>query len=287
MAAGVLRVLDRRRSRRGWSCCRWCSTTSWSRAPSASRCARVDGAGQARRDLRSQRPAARLQRRRRHHLRGPDRDRRRGEDRRGAVRARSTTATEEVSATSCSSGWSQPRAFVYVKRRRATPMQAKRVAALELEGIGFTKESRRFYPNRELAAHLLGYVGVDNVGLGGIEADLRQGGARPRGQAAGADRRAAARLQPARALADRRRLDRADHRRAAAVHRRARAARRRRRQHAPTAAPPSSWIRTPARSWRWRAGRRSTPTTTATRRRRRGAIAPCRTSTSPDRPSSS
>jgi cell division protein FtsI (penicillin-binding protein 3) len=63
----------------------------------------------------------------------------------------------------------QQRAFVYVKRR-ATPMQAKRVAALGLEGIAFRKESRRFYPNRELAAHLLGYVGVDNVGLEGLEA---------------------------------------------------------------------------------------------------------------------
>jgi cell division protein FtsI (penicillin-binding protein 3) len=64
---------------------------------------------------------------------------------------------------------SQQRAFVFVKRR-ATPLQAKRVAALDLDGIGFRKESRRFYPNRELAANLLGYVGVDNVGLGGVEA---------------------------------------------------------------------------------------------------------------------
>ena len=32
------------------------------------------------------------------------------------------------------------------------------------------KESKRFYPNRELAAHLLGYVGLDNVGLSGLEA---------------------------------------------------------------------------------------------------------------------
>ena len=64
---------------------------------------------------------------------------------------------------------SQPRAFVYV-RRRATPMQAKRVAALGLDGVAFRKESKRYYPNRELAAHLLGYVGVDNVGLSGIEA---------------------------------------------------------------------------------------------------------------------
>ena len=63
----------------------------------------------------------------------------------------------------------QSRAFVYV-RRRASPVQAKRVAALGLEGIAFRKESKRYYPNRELAAHLLGYVGVDNVGLGGLEA---------------------------------------------------------------------------------------------------------------------
>jgi cell division protein FtsI (penicillin-binding protein 3) len=61
------------------------------------------------------------------------------------------------------------RAFVYV-RRQATPEQARRVKALDLEGIGFMKESRRFYPNKELAAHLVGYVGIDSTGLHGIEA---------------------------------------------------------------------------------------------------------------------
>ncbi len=64
---------------------------------------------------------------------------------------------------------SQKRPFAFVKRR-ATPTQAKRVLALDLDGIGFRKESKRYYPNRELAANLLGYVGVDNVGLAGIEA---------------------------------------------------------------------------------------------------------------------
>ena len=59
--------------------------------------------------------------------------------------------------------------FAYV-RRKATPEQARRVAALELQGVGFRKEDRRFYPHKELAAHLLGYVGTDNDGLGGIEA---------------------------------------------------------------------------------------------------------------------
>jgi cell division protein FtsI (penicillin-binding protein 3) len=61
------------------------------------------------------------------------------------------------------------RAFVYV-RRQVMPEQARRVKALDLEGIGFMKESRRFYPNKELAAHVLGYVGIDSTGLHGIEA---------------------------------------------------------------------------------------------------------------------
>jgi cell division protein FtsI (penicillin-binding protein 3) len=59
--------------------------------------------------------------------------------------------------------------FAYV-RRQVWPDQAKRVADLQLDGIGFMKESRRTYPNRDLASHILGYVGVDNGGLGGIEA---------------------------------------------------------------------------------------------------------------------
>ena len=61
------------------------------------------------------------------------------------------------------------RAFAYV-RRQASPDETRRVAALGLDGIGFMKESRRFYPNKELAAHVLGYVGIDNNGLNGLEA---------------------------------------------------------------------------------------------------------------------
>ena len=62
-----------------------------------------------------------------------------------------------------------PKAFVYV-RRQVSPDVARRIADLDLRGIGFLKESRRYYPKKDLAAHVLGYVGVDNVGLGGIEA---------------------------------------------------------------------------------------------------------------------
>ena len=63
----------------------------------------------------------------------------------------------------------QKLAFVYV-RRRVTPPQATRIAALDLKGIGFIKEDARFYPKKELAAQLLGFVGTENTGLAGIEA---------------------------------------------------------------------------------------------------------------------
>jgi cell division protein FtsI (penicillin-binding protein 3) len=58
--------------------------------------------------------------------------------------------------------------FAYVARQ-VSPEEARRVRALALPGITLLKESRRYYPNSELAAHVIGYVGVDNNGLGGIE----------------------------------------------------------------------------------------------------------------------
>jgi cell division protein FtsI (penicillin-binding protein 3) len=59
-------------------------------------------------------------------------------------------------------------AFVYVARQ-VTPSEARRVKDLGLPGVMLLKESRRYYPKAELGAHVLGYVGLDNVGLGGIE----------------------------------------------------------------------------------------------------------------------
>ena len=58
--------------------------------------------------------------------------------------------------------------FVWIARR-VEPGQAEAVARLGLKGIGLVPESRRFYPRQELAAHLLGFVGVDDRGLEGIE----------------------------------------------------------------------------------------------------------------------
>ena len=59
-------------------------------------------------------------------------------------------------------------AFAFVSRQ-VPPDVARRVADLELTGIGFLPENRRYYPNGNLASHVLGYVGLDNQGLGGIE----------------------------------------------------------------------------------------------------------------------
>jgi cell division protein FtsI (penicillin-binding protein 3) len=63
------------------------------------------------------------------------------------------------------------RHFVWIKRR-VSPKEAKAVAALEIPGIGLTAESRRFYPNRELAAHVLGFANVDGNGIEGLELQL-------------------------------------------------------------------------------------------------------------------
>jgi cell division protein FtsI (penicillin-binding protein 3) len=60
------------------------------------------------------------------------------------------------------------RQFAYLARQ-ISPDEARRVKDLRLPGLAFYKESRRYYPKKELAASILGYVGLDNVGLGGLE----------------------------------------------------------------------------------------------------------------------
>jgi cell division protein FtsI (penicillin-binding protein 3) len=63
---------------------------------------------------------------------------------------------------------SADREFVWVARKLDPPV-AEAVRALNLEGIHFLPESKRYYPMRELAAQVLGYVGTDNHGLAGLE----------------------------------------------------------------------------------------------------------------------
>ncbi|HET6367503.1 MAG TPA: penicillin-binding transpeptidase domain-containing protein, partial [Pseudomonadales bacterium] len=58
--------------------------------------------------------------------------------------------------------------FVFVKRRLPPPT-AQAVRELKEPALGFLEESLRLYPNRELAAHVVGFEGAEGKGLGGIE----------------------------------------------------------------------------------------------------------------------
>jgi cell division protein FtsI (penicillin-binding protein 3) len=60
------------------------------------------------------------------------------------------------------------RGFAWIARR-LSPEVAAKVKALNLKGVYFQKEFQRFYPDSEIAAQVLGYVGVDDNGLGGME----------------------------------------------------------------------------------------------------------------------
>ncbi|HVH73009.1 MAG TPA: penicillin-binding protein 2, partial [Candidatus Dormibacteraeota bacterium] len=61
--------------------------------------------------------------------------------------------------------------FVWVTRK-VPPDKKEAVEALNLKGIYFQKENQRIYPKRGLAAHVLGFVDLDEKGLGGIEYEL-------------------------------------------------------------------------------------------------------------------
>jgi len=60
------------------------------------------------------------------------------------------------------------RPFEWVQRKISSK-EAERIKALQLPGLSFLKENRRFYPNSKLAAHLIGFVGLDSKGLEGVE----------------------------------------------------------------------------------------------------------------------
>ncbi|HVV17487.1 MAG TPA: penicillin-binding transpeptidase domain-containing protein [Polyangia bacterium] len=66
---------------------------------------------------------------------------------------------------------SQRRFFAWVKRR-VTPEEAAAVRAMQLPGVAMTREPRRFYPNRALAATVMGHAGSDGGGLDGVELAL-------------------------------------------------------------------------------------------------------------------
>ena len=60
------------------------------------------------------------------------------------------------------------RTFCWLARKPDAEISA-RIRSLNLRGVYFQKESKRYYPKNELAAQVLGYVGMDDAGLSGIE----------------------------------------------------------------------------------------------------------------------
>jgi cell division protein FtsI (penicillin-binding protein 3) len=66
------------------------------------------------------------------------------------------------------------RTFCWVARK-ADSETVERIRSLNLRGIYFQKESKRFYPKGELAAQVIGYVGTDDEGLSGIEREYDEG----------------------------------------------------------------------------------------------------------------
>ena len=58
--------------------------------------------------------------------------------------------------------------FLWIKRQ-LTPQEVQQIQKLEIDGLKFLPEFRRYYPSGELAGALLGFTGVDSQGLGGLE----------------------------------------------------------------------------------------------------------------------
>jgi cell division protein FtsI/penicillin-binding protein 2 len=63
---------------------------------------------------------------------------------------------------------SRKKQFVWLARKLEWEL-AERVKALDLDGLYFIKESKRSYPNTILACQLIGFAGLDNTGLDGLE----------------------------------------------------------------------------------------------------------------------
>ena len=82
--------------------------------------------------------------------------------------ARSLAKVLKLDAEDLQARLGRARRFAWVKRQ-VTPREVEAVKALGLPGFGFTKEPKRFYPQKELGAHVVGMVGLDGHGLEGLE----------------------------------------------------------------------------------------------------------------------
>ena len=74
----------------------------------------------------------------------------------------------DVSVKELNNRLASEKPFVYLKRQMP-PDIAEKIAAMKLPGIGQDKEYRRYYPSGEMTAHMVGFTGVDDKGLEGVE----------------------------------------------------------------------------------------------------------------------
>jgi cell division protein FtsI (penicillin-binding protein 3) len=79
-----------------------------------------------------------------------------------------TAVLPDVNAKELRDRLGSRKGFVWVKRA-ITPKEQEDVFRLGLPGISFLPENKRVYPNGPLAAHVLGFANVDNIGIAGIE----------------------------------------------------------------------------------------------------------------------
>jgi cell division protein FtsI (penicillin-binding protein 3) len=90
-----------------------------------------------------------------------------------AVAGRLSAALPEVSRAELAAKLATDRAFVWLKRK-LTPRQQHEVNRLGVPGLYFQNEPDRVYPHGALTAHVVGFAGVDNRGLAGIEQAFEQ-----------------------------------------------------------------------------------------------------------------
>ena len=65
------------------------------------------------------------------------------------------------------------KSFIWLARK-LNPDKSAAIKKLNIKGLGFLKETKRIYPNSYLASHVIGFSGMDNVGLEGVERDYNR-----------------------------------------------------------------------------------------------------------------
>ena len=65
------------------------------------------------------------------------------------------------------------KSFIWLARK-LNPDKSATIKKLNIKGLGFLKETKRIYPNSYLASHIIGFSGMDNIGLEGVERDYNR-----------------------------------------------------------------------------------------------------------------